>query len=71
MKALVVAFNQEIVRHKIREGSFRALFSNHVCVQLLAVLTVLGGRTHASEAKAAKEMEIEKDLNMKLFPDRS
>ena len=56
---------------KLRIGSFPPLLFIHVCVQLLAVLTVLGGRTCASEAKAAKEMEIEKDWNMELFPDRS
>ena len=70
VKALVGAFNKEkalagafslIVKHKFHEGSFPALFLIHVCVQLLVVLTELGGRTCASEAKAAKEMEIKKD----------
>ena len=63
------AFNQEKALGvfpeilKLRVGSFPAVltYSLFMFVHLLAVLTVLGGRTCASEAKPAKEMEIEKD----------
>ena len=56
---------RSLVRFKDLKTALRdgvsCTYSLFMFVQLLAVLTVLGGRTCASEAKAAKEMEIEKD----------
>ena len=68
MKALVGAFNQEKALGvfpeilKLRVGSFPAVLALYSCLRpIIGCTHCASGRTCASEAKAAKEMEIEKD----------